>query len=451
MMDIYQTKLTTASNPWPTEGTPADPADYIVSPWLASSMPIDIGWETDWDGEQVFRVRIPLREGVLWSDGHPFDAQDVVWTYNELVLKDTSAIGDLAPIIKRAEYIGNVTPGEPGYNATALDLILHDHYVDLPLILANDWGACIMPYHYFNGVPPNSQDPENTNFDKAKNVPALGPFKYHSEGPSPGYSWIKLERNDLYFGYDLGWGPYDIDYWIFEYVTEGSTSMSKLILHEFDYARYPPIAPVEVFEGLIGKPDLTVYKTYYVAANPIWMNFNNPNLSNRYVRLALAHAIPYEDIFKDVLPSWGVTDPIPGGSFINPWQYYQGVPLFNSEMDRYTYDIDKAKQYLDMWLYAQTGSDYTKGPVGDANFDGTVNLDDLWYWLEEYGNAPYTRPITWLDPSWYTTYPWPKEGGPIAPGNDIDADFNNNDLTDMEDFSLWITNYGKEYPFPGAW
>ncbi|RLI42017.1 hypothetical protein DRO69_10905, partial [Candidatus Bathyarchaeota archaeon] len=41
-------------NPWPTEGTPADPADYIVSPWLASSMPIDIGWETDWDGEQVF-------------------------------------------------------------------------------------------------------------------------------------------------------------------------------------------------------------------------------------------------------------------------------------------------------------------------------------------------------------------------------------------------------------
>ncbi|RLI43634.1 hypothetical protein DRO69_09080 [Candidatus Bathyarchaeota archaeon] len=307
-----------------------------------------------------------------------------------------------------------------------------------------------MPYHYFNGVPPNSQDPENTNFDKAKNVPALGPFKYYDEGTPPGYSWIKLERNPLYFGYDLGWGPYDIDYWIFEYVPDSSTSLSKLKLHELDYAGYPT-APVEVFEELIGLPDFKVQLDFYPATNSLWMNFNNPNLSNRYVRLALAYAIPYADIYKDILPSWGIVDPVPGGSFIHPWQYYQDKQLFNSEMPRYTYDLTRAQQYLDMWIYAQTGSDPTKGPIGDADFDGIVDLDDLWYWLEEYGNAPYTREIDWLDPSWYTSYPWPKDGGSVAPGNDIDPDFDNDGIVDIDDFGLWLANYGKQYPFPGAW
>jgi len=439
--------------PWPAEGEVVDASTYAITPRLASDMPQDIGWETDQDGEDVFRVRIPLRQGVLWSDGHEFDAQDVVWTLNDIVLyhpEGTSATGDTAPIIKRAEYIGNYTPGDPNYNPYAVDLILHDHYVDLPLILANDWGPGIMPYHYFGGVAPSSTDPVVTSFDKAKLVPVLGPFKLDSEGTPAGNSWIKLARNPLYFGYDLGWGPYDIDYWIFEYVPDASTRLSKLLLHELDYAGYPT-APVEVFEELIGQPDLTVIKTFYPAVNPIWMNFNNPQLSNRYVRLALAHAIPYADIYKDILPSWGITDPVPGGSFIHPWQYYQGVQLFNTEMGQYTYNITRAQQYLNMWFYAQTGEDYTNGPVGDADFSGIVDLDDLWYWLEEYGNAPYTRPITWLDPSWYTTYPWPADSGPIAPGNDIDPDFDNSGTVGIEDYPLWLANFGREYPFPGAW
>jgi hypothetical protein len=126
-------------------------------------------------------------------------------------------------------------------------------------------------------------------------------------------------------------------------------------------------------------------------------------------------------------------------------------------MPRYTYDLDIAQQYLDMYLYSKTGSDYTKGCVGDANFDGIVDLDDLYYWIEEYGNAPYTRQIDWLDPDWYTTYPWPKDNtldgvyGTVAPGNDVDPDFDNSGTVGAEDFGLWLANVGKEYPYPGAW
>ncbi len=109
-----------------------------------------------------------------------------------------------------------------------------------------------------------------------------------------------------------------------------------------------------------------------------------------------------------------------------------------------------------MWLYSQTNytdpADIAKGPVGDADFDGIVDLDDLWYWLDEYGNAPLTRQIDWWDPAWSEgVYPWPvADGASVAPGNDIDPDFNNDGTVGPEDFPLWFDNWGKEYPFPGA-
>ncbi len=458
---LYKSSL----DPWPAEGEAPPPQDYTLKPWLASSLPQDVGWETDLDSNQVYRVRIPLREGVLWSDSHPFDAEDVVWTINENILDPSlgcSATGDFAPVVKRAEYIGNFTPGSPSYNATTLDLILYEPYVDLPLVLANTWGGGILPHHYFGGVPPKFEDPTNKKFGGPTgtiNVPAIGPYKFLAEGSPPSYSYVEFDRNDLYFGYNTSvvgtptWGPYDIDKIKLEYVraSERDVIIQNVIDHEIELSE-PIAAPVETFEGMMSDPTLLVYKVPHMASNGVWMNFNNANVSNRYVRLALSHAIPYADIFKEVLPSWGIVDPIAGGSFIHPWQYYQGTQLFNTEMPLYTHDIAKAQQYLDMWLYAQTGTNHTKGCVGDANFDGKVDLDDRWYWNAEFGNAPYTRLIEWLDPDWYSSYPWPiASGGSVAPGNDIDPDFDNNGIVGPEDYAHWLVNVGKEYPFPGAW
>jgi hypothetical protein len=446
-----------------------DPNDYMVAPNLASASPTDIGWETDWDGEQVYRVRVPLRHGIQWSDGHEMDAQDIVWTYNDIVLDadlGATSAGDFAPVVKRAEYIGNYTPGHASYDPYNLDLIIYEPYVDLELILANDWGLGIMPYHAFGGVPPTLLDPWNKNLDAARdNVPALGPFKYLAEGSPPSYSTVELVRNDKYFGYNSSvvgspiWGPYNVSGWIFEYIPEAAQRLANIEIHDSDYGEYPT-SPVEVFRGFLGNPNYICYLDYYVATNPIWLNFNNANLSNRYTRLAIAHAVPYADIYKDVLPSYGIENPVPGGCIIHPWQYYGGVQLLNAELELYTYDLAIAQQYFDMAIYAQSGTDHTKGCVGDANFDGIVDLADRWYWGEEYGNAPYTRTLEnppesdWLDPDWYSDYPWPISGdistGSVAPGNDIDADFDNNGVTGPADYALWLAAVGNEYPFPGA-
>jgi len=454
-------------DPWPAEGVNPPPTDYTVRPHLASGMPIDIGWETNVTLNDEYRVRIPLREGVVWSDDDPFDAEDVVWTINELILDPTigcTGTGDFAPMVQYATYKNDIPPGVGGYDPYAVDLILYEPYVDLPLILGNSWGSGILPKHFFeaHGGPPAKTSAYNSGFNQAKDVPCIGPFKFLDEVPPIGAGALTFANNTKYFGYALGWGPHGIDEVVLDYIEDPGTVMSKLRTHEIDFGEYPT-APITAFEALRNDPSFLVQISSYPASNPIWMNFNNPNLSNRYVRLALAHAIPYEDIFKNTLPGWGIVDPIPGGTWVHPWQVYQGEFLFNTEMGKYEYDLTKAQQYLDMYLYSQQayapqGSpEVALGPVGDANFDGKVNLDDLLYWLEESGNAPLTRQLDaepWWDPSWlsgpYDTI-FPRDGGPVAPGHDIDPDFDNSGTVGSEDLALWIANFGNQYPYDGAW
>jgi len=452
---LYKSSL----DPWPAEGVTPPPEDYTLKPWLASDFPQGIGWFTDTDGKQVYRTRVPLRQGVVWSDGYPFNATDVKYSFDLILDKYvlSTAWGDIAPIIKRAELV----PGNP----YAIDFILFEPYVDLPLILADTWGGGILPYHALKDISPTSLrgSPKNKIFSHAKTVPQIGPFMYDSESTPAGYSDITFVRNPKFFGYDLGWGPYGIEKVILKYVPDAETRLAEIQTHAIDFGEYPT-APVEVFEGLMGDPTLIVQACPYVSSNDIWLNFNNPQLSNRYVRLALAHAIPYDALFAEIFPGWGIVNPIPGKSWVLPWSVYhepdalggETVRLFNTELSTYTYDIAKAKQYLAMWNYSRVGKDYTKGPVGDADFDGTVDLDDLWQFLDKFGSScgyPLPYPIDWWPLEWSDgIYPWPVESGAsVAPGNDIDPDFNNDGTVSAADFTLWFNNWGREYPFPGAW
>jgi ABC-type transport system substrate-binding protein len=466
---LYKSSL----DPWPAEGKVPPSRDYTLKPWLASEFPQDVGWETDLtDGTQVYRVNVPLKESVLWSDGHPFDAQDVKYTYDLVVNPDVlaSAFGDFAPIVKRVEYVNATDPEDPDWDPYSIDLILYEPYVDLPMILANIQGGGILPCHSLSDIPPRQLylSPENKVFAYAKNVPSIGPYVYDSEGTPAGYTDITFMRNPNYFGYNASivgepaWGPYGVEKVIIKHVPDPLVLVA-IETHEIDFGEYS-IAPVEVFEELKNDPTLLVYVVPHMASNGVWMNLNNPNLSNRYVRLAIAHAVPYERIINEILPEWGVTKTIPGISWITPWHIYAypengevtGYSLFNKDLEPYEYDPVTASAYLEMYLKSRADlyPDQAVGPVGDANFDGKVNLDDLFLLIDKWGETPpyeidWWPPEGWIGPE---VYPWPvEEGASVAPGNDIDIDFDNDgDTADPDDFLFWLYNWGKEYPFPGA-
>ncbi len=381
----------------------------------------------------------------------------------------------------------DVTDTGGDWDPNSIALICHDKdYADLELILANMWGAGIVPYHVIkpivDAVGPSKLRSHAISTDAQyaiDNLPAIGPFKYDSYAGPMGYGDMYLARNEKFFGYNVSlldeselidgqaWGPYGINKLIMRYIVDPVTLFTAVQTHEVDVAEYVS-GTVEDFEALMDDPTLLVKETIGQTGNFIWFNFNNPYLSNRYVRLAIAHAVDYDRIKKEILPGWGVTKTIPGISWITPWQVYAhpengevtGYPLFNKDLEPYEYDLAKASQYLNMWKYAQPeyappGSDEVAlGPVGDANFDGKVNLDDLFLLIDKWGETPPYEIDWWPPDKWLgdPAYPWPvEEGASVAPGNDIDIDFDNDGNTaDPDDFLFWLENWGKEYPFPGA-
>ncbi len=176
-------------------------------------------------------------------------------------------------------------------------------------------------------------------------------------------------------------------------------------------------------------------------------NLHNSKLSNAYLRKAIAHALPYGDIYN-VIRGWGIDEVTPGKAVIVPNCTYTEpdtpdigdefdgttVNLFHETLEPYAYDTDIAIQYMNMWYYSQVNKDWTLGPVGDADFSGFVDPDDLAVWMTAIIHGTLTPP-------------WPR-----PPGQDIDPDFDNNGLVEGPDFYRFRDDgWGNYYPFPGAY
>lgn len=416
---------------WPPPETEADPTKYITAPVLADGQPYYPVDDT--------HARIDLKTGITWSDGEAFDADDVVWTLNQHLnpLVKTTARGDFAPIVSAVTKI----------DADTVELTLHRPYVDLPDILSNSWGLNMMPEHYFSGISPLKADLSNTDPSVAVLTPTLGAYNLTSWTATT----LTYEKNPDYWGYQspYNYGPHGIPKIILVQIKDAATRWNAILTHEVDFGEYPT-KDVDSFTPLLTRPDLDVYTSQSPSAHGVWFNFNNPYLSNRYVRLAIAHAINYTYIRDAITPAWGVTAEVEGRSpGVMPIQYYDDgttlVNLFNFALTPYTKDMAKAAQYFDMWKLSRIAhapenkswGDWELGAVGDGDFSGVVNLDDFSAWVSQWGQNEAQF-------SWDGIYE-------ALPGHDKDSDFNNDDIVNTDDFTLWASNWGVEYPFPGAY
>jgi ABC-type transport system substrate-binding protein len=323
-------------------------------------------------------------------------------------------------------------------NKSCVDFILKFPHPDFTSVISNDWGGgSIIPWtQAFEDLVrdhPTTVDQDQTNTKWYDMHPGTGPYVVTGYSVADGY--IKLERNDLHWGYGLGYGPHVSTIYL-EFVPEADTRLMLIDNNDIDIGEYP-FATVEQYEDRKTWPNLRVFEYDYPASNGVWFNFNNPYLSNRYVRQAIAHAIPYGYIADEILDGWGITTAYPGKTHILPSHYYEGEHLFNTDLQPFEQDLAKAEAYLKMWLFAQPayapyGSpQVAKGPVGDANFDGVVNFDDFFVFAKWRG---------------YTPAQWTWE-----PGCDIDPDFDNDEaVSHPEDYLLWYNAYRNKYPFEGA-
>jgi len=425
----FETLYDLSIDPWPQTGQEPPPRDFYSKPALAAEPPILM----DGPNGPNTRARVLLRQNVKWSDGDPFDATDVKFTFDIIPEPPTGATarGDIVPVIESVEIV----------NETCVDFILYEPYADLATLLSNDRGLAIMPYHIFKDIPPVmiKGHPGNTDFDDPSWwAPVTGPFKLKEIVAG---EYALLERNPLYFGYNASivgspaWGPDSSVQAIYlKTVSDPAVRLLELQTYMLDLDDYPT-GPKRVWKKMEKDPFLRVWQYDRPSSNPIWFNFDNPYLSNIWIRKAIAHAIPHRRIISSILPSWGIETAYPGKTLITPLHYYTDannvtVHLFNEDLKPFHHSIEKALDYMEMWWYS-ANPPYTEGPVGDSDLSGLVDLDDYLIFNENLG----------------VTASWPID---VVPGNMIDPDFNNDNIVTAADFQLWATNHGKEYPFPGA-
>src|SRR5690606_27196419 len=146
------------------------PEDLTPSPMLATS------WQAEEGGlAWVFE----LRQGVVWSDGDPFDAADVAFTFNDVVLNPDLGAQSASQFsaIDRVEVIDDHT----------VRFVLNEPFSALPYYLASFAG--IIPVHVLG----EAENPlQVASFNKGIPV-TTGPYKVAQSVPGSSVRWVPNE------------------------------------------------------------------------------------------------------------------------------------------------------------------------------------------------------------------------------------------------------------------
>lgn len=151
-------------------------------PDLAAEPPIPLN-------DDYTSFKIVLTEGIKWSDGEDFDAEDVVFTFSELLrLKDTLSAGAAcANIVESVEYVDKY------------ELIINT--VDSRPRLSEDLGSTVWGNRY-RIIPEHYWKDHDLTTDLYESPIATGPYTLDSYDPN-GYWFLYKLRDDAEFS-DVG-------------------------------------------------------------------------------------------------------------------------------------------------------------------------------------------------------------------------------------------------------
>jgi peptide/nickel transport system substrate-binding protein len=281
--------------------------DGAVRPDLA------IGWSVAEDGREV---RFTLASGVTWHDGKPFTAQDVKFTFEEVLFRyHARARAGLAPAVESIE-----APDA----TTVIFRLKRPHPALLRQLDVTE--APILPRHLYAGTDPNR------NEANARPV-GTGAFRFDSYRRDEG---VVLVRNPSYFKPGLP----NLDRLVFRVIPETATQIAALANGEVDYLGR--VAPADVAR-LRGKATLVETTAGPGGANCIMtlaFNLQRPALAALPVRQAFAHALDRRQMLDLVQFGQGRVAPAPIHSAIG-WATLPGA------LKEYELDATRANRLLD--------------------------------------------------------------------------------------------------------
>lgn len=274
--------------------------DYRIIGDLAQS------WEIK-DGGNI--IRFHLRKDVMWHDGSPLSARDVMFTYKTIIDPSTpTAYSGKYKLVKKAKVIDDYT-FEVAYEKPFAPALI-------------SWGLEIIPEHLLKGkdiaTSPLTRAPIGT-----------GPFKFKRWDAG---SKIVLEANKAYFDSR----PY-LSGLCYTIIPDQTTQFMELKAGGIDLMGLSPLQYLRQTDSPKFKSMYNKYK--YLADGYTYLGFNlrRAPFDNRTIRQAIAYAIDKEEIIKGVLLGLGK---------IATGPYKPGTIWYNPDVKRYPYDRDKAKDLL---------------------------------------------------------------------------------------------------------
>jgi peptide/nickel transport system substrate-binding protein len=279
-------------------------------PELATTVPTQANGGISRDG---LTITYRLRRGVVWQDGAPFTASDVVFTWHEMLNPANNVVSRFG-----YDVVSSVTTPDP------YTLVVHlkrhfSPFVATFFTMANH-PDCILPKHLLakyrdiNRIPYN-QKPIGT-----------GPFIVRSYEPG---SRIELVANDRYWR-----GRPKLDRVEFLIVGSDNTLLTLMESHQIDFFYRAPESMAQTVRNI---PGTRVILTQLSRFADVGFNGSNPALADVRVRRALAYATDRKALIDKVTHGIAVEAQTDQPSF--SW-------AFDPRATEYPYDPKRASDLL---------------------------------------------------------------------------------------------------------
>jgi peptide/nickel transport system substrate-binding protein len=343
--------------------TEVNPVTLKVEPGLAKS------WEISEDG---LTITFYLRKGLKWSDGEPFTADDVIFTFKGVIFNEDVATsardifyveGKLPEVEKVDDYTVKFTlpaPFRPFLRAMSQEIYPMHKLKDLSRVYNPDADPQALTNAWSVDTPPEE-------------IVGMGPFKLVEFIPD---QLVVLERNPNYWKVDPNGVklPY-LDG--IKYVITGGADATMLKFRNGELDVYGPrpedLATLKAEAEQKGFEILIDPTKPFFGTNFLYFNLDCPDEKLREYfnmiefRQAMAHLIDKQSIIDNIyfglaVPQWG---PI---SILSPFYNEEVLPKFE-------YDPNKAAELLDkIGLVDRNGDGWRDFPDG-TTFEFELNTN----------------------------------------------------------------------------
>ncbi|MCM8809328.1 MAG: ABC transporter substrate-binding protein [Candidatus Omnitrophica bacterium] len=291
-------------------------------------------WESDKSGK-VWKFY--LRKDVLWNDGKRFTADDVVFTFNNLIYNDkipTSSRdiftieGKKIKVVKIDDY--------------TVEFILPEKFAPFLQLLGQE----ILPRHKLERAVIEGKFTSSWGVnEKVENIVGTGPYKIKEYRPG---EWIILKKNQYYWkrdkdGFTL---PY-IETIVFQIIPDPNMAILKFRTGEIDIISirgqdYYVLKPLEKDKNFtiydIGPSLGSEFLALNQNIDAKIPDYKKEWFSDINFRKCIAYSIDRNSIIKNVYAGFGTPQ-------YGPMNSSCGF-FYNDKIKKYEYDLEKAKEYL---------------------------------------------------------------------------------------------------------